>query len=344
MASRVTTVLIGCGGRGVKALAAAAKKSQKLELLAVCDLDDARREAAAKELGVPGEKDYKKLLTRADVQSAIVATNTKWHVPLALDCVRAGKHVFVEKPLGVSAAQCRELVEAAEKARLVGLVGYQARFSEFVEVLKREVAKIQAFQAIFNLQRGPMGPQYFFPDHYGGIVDTTTHTIHMALHVMGGEPSAAFASVQRGMIKGDQTIEAFTLVVEYDGGKRSVVIPSSMHGVQMPNLMQVIGLRGCVNSVDRKAVKVITHQGFAGLGPGAKPINPETRDIVCEAEGPQATERMLDHFADLVTGAAKDYRGCTLREGMYAIAVQEAMVKSAAEGRRVEMKEIWGGV
>ncbi|MBM4087141.1 MAG: Gfo/Idh/MocA family oxidoreductase, partial [Planctomycetes bacterium] len=187
MASRVTTVLIGCGGRGVKALAAAAKKSQKLELLAVCDLDDARREAAAKELGVPGEKDYKKLLTRADVQSAIVATNTKWHVPLALDCVRAGKHVFVEKPLGVSAAQCRELVEAAEKARLVGLVGYQARFSEFVEVLKREVAKIQAFQAIFNLQRGPMGPQYFFPDHYGGIVDTTTHTIHMALHVMGGE-------------------------------------------------------------------------------------------------------------------------------------------------------------
>ena len=345
---RISTVLIGCGGRGVKALAACAKKSQKLELLAVCDLDEARLSAAAAELGVPAEKDHRKLLARADVQSAIIATNAKWHVPIALEWVRAGKPVFVEKPLGVSAAQCREMVEAAEGARVAGLVGYQARFSDFVVALKREVAQIEPFQAVFNLQRGPMGPQYFFADHYGGIVDTTTHTIHMALHVMGGAPDAVFASVQRGMTKvvgpppGDQTIEAFTLVIEYDGGKRSVVVPSSMHAVQMPNFVQVIGRKGSLFSLDRKAIKVIAHQGFEGLGPSAKPINPEQREIACQAEGAQATADMIEHFADLASGAAKEYRGCTLREGMYAVAVTEAMVKSAAEGRRVGMKEIWG--
>jgi predicted dehydrogenase len=259
-------------------------------------------------------------------------------VPIALDCVRAGKHVFVEKPLGVSAAQCRELVEAADMARVVGLVGYQARFSDFVAKLKTEVAKIEPFQAIFNLQRGPMGPQYFFPDHYGGIVDTTTHTVHMALYAMGGEPSAVFASVQRGMTKGDQTIEAFTVVIEYDGGKRSVVIPSSMHAVQMPNFVQVVGMKGCLHSPDRKTIKIITHGGFAGLGPSAKPISPETREIVCQPEGANSTVDMLNHFADLVSGAAKEYLGCTLREGMYAIAVTEAMVKSASEGRRIAIQ------
>lgn len=341
--SKISTVLIGCGGRGVKSLAAWAKKSQKLELLAVCDLDDARLASASQELGVPGEKDYRKLLARADIQSVIIATNTKWHVPIALDCVRAGKHVFVEKPLGVSTAQCRELVEAAEKAGIVGLVGYQARFSDFVQALKREVANIVPFQAVFNLQRGPMGPQYFFPEHYGGIVDTTTHTIHMALHVMGGTPDSVFASVQRGMTKGDQTIEAFTLVIEYEGGKRSVAITSSMHAVQMPNFVQVIGLKGSLFSLDRRAIKVVAHQGFEGLGPSAKPINLTTREIPCQAEGVQSTNEMLDHFADLVSGTAKEYRGCTLREGMHAVAVTEGMVKSAAEGRRVTMKEIWGG-
>ena len=131
-------------------------------------------------------------------------------------------------------------------------------------------------------------------------------------------------------------------MIEYNGGKRSVAVTSSMHAVQMPNFVQVIGRKGSLFSVDRRAIKVVAHQGFEGLGPSAKAIALETREITCQAEGTQSTTDMIEHFADLASGAVKEYRGCTLREGMYAVAVTEAMVKSAAEGRRVAMKEIWG--
>jgi len=55
-----------------------------------------------------------------------------------------------------------------------------------------------------------------------------------------------------------------------------------------------------------------------------------------------STALMLDHFADLVTGAASVQEGATLREGMYAVAVTEAMVQAAATGRRIALASILG--
>src|SRR6185437_932533 len=127
----VGVVLVGCGGRGVGAHGAAAVRSAKLNLIAVCDLDDRRREAAAQQLGVEGVKDYHDLLRRPDVQATIVATNAKYHAPIALDAIQAGKHVLIEKPLAEDAATARRLADAAEARGVIGMVGYQLRFSEF---------------------------------------------------------------------------------------------------------------------------------------------------------------------------------------------------------------------
>jgi predicted dehydrogenase len=53
-----------------------------------------------------------------------------------------------------------------------------------------------------------------------------------------------------------------------------------------------------------------------------------------------ATGSMLDHWADLITGAAREQEGTTLREGMYAVAVTQAMVEAAKSGRRVPLAEV----
>ncbi|MBI3973278.1 MAG: Gfo/Idh/MocA family oxidoreductase [Chloroflexi bacterium] len=338
--ARVTTVLIGCGGRGVRAHGAHAVRSDKLQLVAVCDLDDARRAAASRELGVPGVKDYHELLDRPDVQSVIVATNAKWHAPIALDAIRAGKHVMIEKPLAEDAATARRLADAAEERGVIGMVGYQFRFSDFALQLKREAERIDPIQALMTIQRGPMGPQYFFPDHYGGVVDTATHTIHMAMWVMGGEPEGVYGSVHRGSVIGDQTIEFMNLMVEYDGGSRAATVVSSMFGMQAANLVQVVGTRGHVSSPDRKVLHVVTHEGVKEPRGGAAPAGMETRTIQTRGGMDAATGNMLDHFADLVTGTAKVQQSTTLREGMYAVAVTEAMVKAAETGRRIPLSEI----
>ncbi|MGH2367159.1 MAG: Gfo/Idh/MocA family protein [Chloroflexota bacterium] len=334
----VRTVLIGCGGRGVRAHGTHAVSSDKMRLVAVCDLDDQRRDAAAQELGVDGVKDYHDLLARDDIQAVIVATNAKYHAPIGLDAIRAGKHVMIEKPLAEDAASARRLADAADERGGVGMVGYQFRFSEFGRVLKREAAGVDPIQALMTVQRGPMGPQYFFPDHYGGVVDTATHTIHMALWVMGGEPETVYGSVHRGSVAGDQTIEAMNLMIDYDGGARTATVVSSMYGMQAANLVQVIGRRGHLSSADRKTLQVVTH---GGVRPGRGNVaGQDSRTVETKGGMDTATGAMLDHFADLITGAATEPEGATLREGMYAVAVTQGMVQAAETGRRVELASI----
>jgi UDP-N-acetyl-2-amino-2-deoxyglucuronate dehydrogenase len=340
MSEPVGVVLVGCGGRGVGAHGAAAVRSDKLNLIAVCDLDEERRDAAARQLGVEGVKDYHDLLRRADVQAVIVATNAKYHAPIALDAIQAGKHLMIEKPLAEDAATARRLADAAEARGVIGMVGYQLRFSEFARVFQEEAARVDPIQALMTIQRGPMGPQYFFADHYGGVVDTATHTIHLALWAMGGEPEAVYGSVHRGSVRGDQTIEAMNLMIEYDGGARTATVISSMFGMQAANLVQVIGRRGHVSSTDRKALQIVTHEG---IGPGPRNIaGLRVRTVDTSGGMDVATDRMLDHFADLVSGASTVQEGATLREGMYAVAVTEAMVQAAATGRRVALASILG--
>jgi predicted dehydrogenase len=342
---RITTALIGCGNRGVNALGAAAKRSAKLDLVAVCDVDEARLEAAEGALGVPGETDYHRLLARDDLRSVLVATNAKWHVPIALDAVRAGKHVLVEKPLADSAAAARELSDTAAAAGVVGMVGYQGRFTAFAQALQREAAAVEPVQVLVTRQRGPFRRQFFFPDHFGGIVDTLTHEVHLALWVMGGTPAAVYGSVQRGTILGDQTIEFITLVVESaatdSGPARTATVVGSMHGLQAPNVVQVVGLRGTVTSFDRRNLQTVRHGGIREPAP-ARPEGLEANTVETAGDGDALapTGAMLDHFADLVAGRTTEPRGATLREGMYALAVTQAAVEAARTGRRVAIDSL----
>ncbi len=331
---QVTTVLIGCGNRGLNALGAWAKRSSKLRLVAVCDVDEARLEAAEAALGVPGERDYHRLLERDDVQSAIIATSARWHVPVALDAVRAGKHVFIEKPLADSTAAGRELARAAQAAGVVGMVGYQLRFSGFATGLKREVEAIEPMQALVTRQRGPFRRQFFFPEHYGGIMDHLTHDIHLALWIMGGTPTAVYASLTRGLILHDETIEFATILIEFEEGRRAASLVASMHGVQTPNVVQVVGTRGTVTTFDRKTLRVVHHEPITEPAP-APPAGLETATVETGGEGGDTTGTMLDHFADLIAGRETVQRGATLWEGVQAVAITEAAVQAAQTGRRV---------
>ena len=334
--SKVTTALIGCGQRGPGGHGKVAKASEKLELVAVCDIDEARAKAAAEMLEVEYVTDYQELLSRDGLDSVIITTHTKHHGQIAIDAACAKKHIIVEKPMVDSVATAKKLIAAAEESQIIGMVAYQLRFTAFAWALKREVAEIEPLQALMTVQRGMMNPQYFFPDHYGGVIDTASHTIHQALWVMADIPSGVYATLKRGTFRGDETIDFANLMVDYDGGERTLTIVTSMGGVQTPNIIQVVGKHGTVSSTDRRTLKVVRHQGFKL---DKSPIDLEVRTVAPEG-GRAPVPEMHDHFADLIRGTASEQRGTTFREGMLAVAVTEAMAESAKRGERVSMAGI----
>ncbi len=140
---RVRIAVIGTGGRGqylMKTLKQVAP--QGMEFVAVCDVHDVRRAAAAQIAGTPVEQytDYRQILDRKDVDAVIVATPDHWHAPITVDALNAGKDVYVEKPMVHNPEDGLAIVKAARANRRVVQVGMQGRgMPHFVEAREKYI-------------------------------------------------------------------------------------------------------------------------------------------------------------------------------------------------------------
>ncbi|HHZ90371.1 TPA: Gfo/Idh/MocA family oxidoreductase [Candidatus Poribacteria bacterium] len=336
--SKITTALIGCGGRGPQGHAKVAQASGSLELVAVCDIDQRRAKSVGEKFGVEYVIDYHQLLTRNDIESVIIATGTKQHGPIAIDAARTKKHILIEKPLVDSVSTGKDLIKVVEESGVIGMVGYQQRFTAFTQRLKQEASEVEPLQALMTVQRGLLRSPYFVPEHYGGIIDTATHTIHQALWIMDDIPSGVYSTLRRGTFSRDQTIGYANLMIDYDNGARTSTIITSMGSVQVPNVIQIIGRYGTISSSDRKTLQVAKHRGF-DLN-DRQPIGLETQTIDLDETSHNPIAEMHSHFAHLISGEEKEQRGTTLREGLLAVMVTEAMALSAERGQRVSLTEV----
>src|SRR5215831_18624738 len=121
--------ILGCGPIAQFAHFDACRKARNAELYAICDVaDDLRAKMAAVHQPRVAYRDFGEMLADPQVEAVIVAVADQYHVPLCLKALAAGKHVLVEKPLGVSIEECEELRLGVTEKGLVLQVGNNRRF------------------------------------------------------------------------------------------------------------------------------------------------------------------------------------------------------------------------
>ncbi len=173
-ARRLRTVLIGCGWWGNNILREA-MASGACEIVGLCDVDARQFEATLKHVAEgTGDtpktyKDYRELLAAAKADIAIVATPDHWHALPMIAAVKAGAHVFVEKPLGHTVMEGRAMVNAARAAGRVAQVGTHRRISAH---------NIRAREFIRSGQAGEIGMVRCFV-HGGGGAETPLPTVEV---------------------------------------------------------------------------------------------------------------------------------------------------------------------
>lgn len=136
--------LIGCGARGRTLIIPNFSKMPGVRFTAVCDVNakylaEARERAGGE--GVAAYSDYRKLAEDKHVHAVIIATNQQWHVLPMIAACRAGKDVYLEKPLGQSIGEGPYAVAAASKFGRIVQAGTQQRSQEHYQ---RAVELIQA--------------------------------------------------------------------------------------------------------------------------------------------------------------------------------------------------------
>jgi predicted dehydrogenase len=129
---RYRTAVIGAGYFG-SLHAAKHAEIDEAELVAVCDVDRERAEAMATRHGAEPVLDYRALFGRVDAVS--VAVPTAAHYQVARDCLEAGVHVLIEKPISSTLDEADRLTALAAERRLVLQVGHLERFNPVIQAL-----------------------------------------------------------------------------------------------------------------------------------------------------------------------------------------------------------------
>ena len=126
---------------------------------AVCTRRPRRLEEVANRLQVPKRyTDYHELLADPDIDVVGIATHIYDHKLIAIDALRSGKHVFLEKPMAPTAADCDEILAAAREAQGFFMVGHICRFDPRVALAKQaidegRIGKIISMHARRNLSK-----------------------------------------------------------------------------------------------------------------------------------------------------------------------------------------------
>lgn len=177
--------------------------------------------AIAGNLGGPGEEfdfsavqKYTKvdeMLRDREVDAIDICLPTHLHEPVTTAALRAGKHVLVEKPMGLSGAECDCMIREAQKAGRVLMTAQVLRFFPSYIVLRETLPQLGAVRSAFFRRRcaGPAWAKWHVNKAIsgGGVFDLVIHDADMCIHLFG-MPEAVSSTGYEDLPRGIDTIEA----------------------------------------------------------------------------------------------------------------------------------------
>ncbi len=138
---RLHVGVIGAGGNAnghMRALQRLAD-DDNVEITAVCDLYDPRREAAAEFTGGKPFRDYRRLLEHEGLDYVTISVPEHWHAPITLDAADSGLHIYVEKPLTYSISEGLEVVRKVQNTGVLLQCGIQGMSDDSYEAAARVI-------------------------------------------------------------------------------------------------------------------------------------------------------------------------------------------------------------
>jgi len=164
-----------------------------------------RAPGVAAQYGIEHIPTFEAMLARPDIDVVILATPHSAHLPETLAAAKAGKHIFLEKPMGLTTAECRQMIAAATAAGVKMTVGHVTRRMEAPLVARRmidrgeigEVRMVQTWRGMTGGLPFPEGAWAKDPKEGGPFLDWGSHGCDVTRWYAGAEPVIAFGQFAR---------------------------------------------------------------------------------------------------------------------------------------------------
>ena len=193
MAERLRCAVIGTGAIGLDHLNSLLN-CHRAATVAVADSNPARAKEATERYKIPRSySDYKELLDQADIDAVTIALPNHLHAPVAIEALKARKHVLLEKPMAMNAKEAAKIADTAEKMRRTLMVAQNFRFNRHTQVARQIIQRGDLGEIYharcFWMRRGciPRIGSWFTQKKLAGggvIYDLGVHVLDTCLHLL----------------------------------------------------------------------------------------------------------------------------------------------------------------
>ena len=293
----------------------------------------------AKSMGVEKTtKDYKEIINDPEIDAVLICSSTDTHSPISIEAIKAGKHVFCEKPIDHDVEKIMEVIKALEGTNIKYQVGFNRRFDHNFQSLQEAVAqgKVGTPQIIKITSRDPEPPSIDYVKVSGGIfLDMTIHDFDMVRFLAGCDAQEVYV----------QSANLVDPAIGEAGDVDTAVITLKMENGA---IAVIDNCRKAVYGYDQRA-EVFGSEGMAAISNASQSnvVISNTQGVTGEKPMFFFLERYLDAYGKEIAAfidAIENDKDTPLNvyDGLKPVLMGLAAKKSSQEHRPVKISEIMG--
>ncbi|UYN99969.1 MAG: inositol 2-dehydrogenase [Devosia sp.] len=328
--------LLGAGRIG-KVHAKAVTSTPQASLVAVADAMPKAASDLAAQYGAE-VRTIDAIEAAADIDAVIICTPTDTHADLIERFARAGKAIFCEKPIDLDVERVKQCLKTVDAEGATLMVGFNRRFDPHFQAVKQaiEAGQIGDVEMVTIVSRDPGAPPADYVKRSGGIFrDMTIHDLDMARYLLGEEIESvsAQASVLVDKAIGEAgDYDSASLMLFTASGKHATISNSRRATYGYDQRIEVHGSGGAVSAENQRPVSIEIANGNGYTRP---PLHDFFMTRYTEAYA-----REISAFIDCVE--SKSPASPSGADGLIALALADAALKSVQEGRAVKLSEVTG--
>jgi myo-inositol 2-dehydrogenase/D-chiro-inositol 1-dehydrogenase len=332
----VNFALLGAGRIG-KVHAKAVSSNPNARLAAVADAFPDAAKAIAAQYGC-AVKTIEEIEADKSIDAVVICTPTDTHADLIERFARAGRAIFCEKPIDLSIKRVQDCLKVVEKTKATLMVGFNRRFDPHFMGVKKAVddGAVGTVEMVNITSRDPGPPPHDYITRSGGIFrDMTIHDFDMARFMLGEEPVAVSAHAAVLVDKkigelGD--FDSVNVLLETASGKQALISNSRRATYGYDQRVEVLGSKGMAAAENQRAISIEVANGTG-----------YTRPPLLDFFMTRYTEAYANEIAAFIAAlTSKKPASPSGRDGLLALALADAAVKSVKDGRKVKVAEVLG--
>lgn len=291
----------------------------------------------AKNLGIENAiKDYHEILADEEIDAVLICSSTNTHSPISIEAIKAGKHVFCEKPIDLDVEKIQAVMDALKGSKVKYQVGFNRRFDHNFEAVRDAIqaGKVGEPHIIKITSRDPEPPGIDYVKVSGGMfMDMTIHDFDMVRFLAGCDAVEVY--VQAAVLI-DPTIgeagdvDTAVITLQMENGSIAVIDNSRKAVYGYDQRAEVFGSKGMIAiGNDKESTAVLsTEEGVTGKKPLFFFLE---RYMAAYAKEMDCFINAIEHDNDTPLG---------VEDGLKPVLMGLAAKKSLAEHRPVRISEI----